>query len=209
MAFLPLYLQCVTSPRRGLEAVAAHPRHVRFGAYAVAVTGTTYLLVYFFLSRNGGRPTVFKPWLAIAPEVYYRYNLYLHVPSILLAWVAAAGFTQLAARALGGTGSFEATAAVLGFGIGIASWWTGLHDVVTTFLGYLRVIDQRWYEDAMSGSTPFHTLIWSLMLAYTAWFVMMFTTGVRAAHGLGRLRSALAGTLGFLVYQGVFALFNR
>ena len=55
---------------------------------------------------------------------------------MLLAWVAAAGFTQLAAPASGGRGAYEDTLVLLGFGLSIASWWTGLHDLVTTFLGY-------------------------------------------------------------------------
>jgi hypothetical protein len=104
--------------------------------------------------------TVFEPWLAIPAEDYYRYNLLLNVPSVLLAWVAATGFTHLAARALGGKGTFETTLGVLGLGIGVASWVTGLHDLLTSCLGYLRLLDQRAYEDAMSApGTGAHRLI--------------------------------------------------
>ena len=127
-SFLRLYLPAFLRPRASFDRLVREPARVRVGALAVGVTAVVYLLVYFFLSRNGGRPTVFKPWLAIPAEVYYRWDLYLCVPSIVLGWVAAAGFTQLAARGLGGAGSFEDTLAVLGFGIGIASWATGLHD---------------------------------------------------------------------------------
>jgi hypothetical protein len=183
---------------------------VRWGLYGVGITAVTYLLVYWFLAHNGGRPDAFMPWLAIDPAVYYRYNLYLVVPGLLLAWVAAAGFTQLAARALGGHGTFENSAGTLGLGIGVASWATGLHDVVTTCLGYVGVIDQRAYEDAMNTlGAPANVLIWSLMLVYLVWFVALFAAGVRAAHGLGRGRSIVAGAVGFAVYQLVFLIFNR
>jgi len=208
-SFASLYVRAFTRPRRALEAALAEPARVRYGAYAVALTAIAYGLVYFFLSRNGGRPTVFRPWLAIPAEVYYQYNLYLVVPSILLAWVAAAGFTHLAARALGGTGSYEDTLTVLGFGLSVSSWWTGLHDVVTTLLGYLHVIDQRAYEDAMSTPTTFRTMLWALMGGYLVWFVLMFTKGVGAAHRLRVGPAAAAGALGVVIYQGVFVIFNR
>lgn len=208
-SFLSIYSRAFIRPRRSLEALLAEPRHVRFGACAVAITGAVYTLVYVFLARNGGRPTVFRPWLALEAETYYQYNQYLHLPSLALAWIAAAGSTQLAARALGGTGAFEATLAVLGVGISIASWWTGLHDLVTTFLGFLGVIDQRAYEDAMNAPTPSRALLWILMTGYATWFVLMFTKGVGAAHRLRVAPAAAAGTLGFVVYQLIFVLFNR
>lgn len=209
-SFLALYGAAFARPKRAMEALLAAPHPLRWGTYAVAITAASYTLVYFFLSRSGGRPTAFTPWLAIPAEVYYRYNLFMHVPSIALAWVSAGGSAQLAARGLGGRGTFEHTLAVLGLGIGVASWATGLHDVVTAFLGFAGTMDQRAYEDAMSapGTGP-HRLIWSLMLVYLLAFVWLFTRGVAAAHGLRTWRALCAGLVGFVVYQGVFVLFNR
>jgi hypothetical protein len=208
--FLRVYVIAFTRPSRAMAALAEDPRRLRWGAYGVAITAVTYTLVYFFLSRNGGRPTVFAPWLAIPADVYYRYNLFLHVPSLLLAWISAGGFAQLAARALGGRGRFEDTLAVFGLGIGVASWATGLHDLVTTALGYAGRLDQRAYEDAMSTvGTGAHRLIGSLMTVYTVGFVALFTRGMQAAHGLRIGRALAAGVLGFAIYQLVFVIFNR
>jgi len=209
MTFFAFYLQAFTRPRRALDALVAHPGRARYGATAFAIAAAVYQLVYFFLARNGGRPTVFKPWLAIPAEEYYGYNQFLVVPAMLLAWVATSGFMQITARALGGRGAFEDTLAVVGFGISVASWWTGLHDLVTTFLGYLHVIDQRWYEDAMSTPTPFRTLIWTLMIGYVTWFGVMFTKGAGAAHRLRVIPSLMTGLVGVVVYNLLFVIFNR
>jgi hypothetical protein len=207
--FWTLYGRAFVRPRRALEALVAEPARVRYGAYAVAITAAAYQLVYFFLSRNGGRPTVFRPWLAIPAEVYYQYDVWFVVPSILLAWISAAGFAHLAARALGGAGTFEETLAAVGLGLSISTWWTGLHDLVTTFLGWVGMIDQRAYEDAMSTPTPFRTLIWTLMAGYVVWFLVTFAKGVGAAHRLPAPRAAAAGAVGVVVYQLVFVIFNR
>ena len=208
-SFLTLYLGAFLRPRRTLDALVADPRRVRLAACAVALSCACYQLVYLFLARSGGRPTVFTPWLAIPAEDYYRFNQWVIVPSLVLAWVAAAGFAQLAARALGGTGEFEGTLAALGFGLSVSTWWTGLHDVVTTFLGWLRVIDQRAYEDALSTPTPFRTALWVLMTGYLVWFLLTFSMGVGAAHRLRVAPAAVAGTTGVVVYQLVFVIFNR
>jgi hypothetical protein len=58
------------------------------------------------------------------------------------------------------------------------------------------------------GTGP-HQLIWSLMLVYFFGFIVLFTRGIGAAHGLGTARALAAGSLGFAVYQVVFAIFNR
>jgi hypothetical protein len=208
-SFAKLYFRAFVRPRRALEAVLAEPRRLRYGGYAVAITALSYQLVYFFLAHNGGRPTDFRPWLNIPAAEYYHYDQFFVVPSILLAWIAAAGCTQLAARAFGGTGSWEDTLTVLGFGISVSTWWSGLHDLVTSLLGYVGIIDQRTYEDALSTPGPFSAMLWVLYAGYTTWFVLTFTKGVGAAHRLRTGAAFVAGFGGVLVYSLIFALFNR
>lgn len=208
--FGSIYARAFLKPARGFAALVEHPRRMTFAWWAVALNCAAYQLVYFFLARNGGRPTVFTPWLAVEPERYYTFNQYWIVPSILLAWVTASGITQIVARALGGTGTFEDTQVVVGFGLSVSSWWTGAHDVISTALGFAGVIDQRAYEDAMStpGRVP-HAVIWALMLGYLGWFVLTFTRGVMAVHRLSLPRAMGAGATGFVGYQFVYLIFNR
>lgn len=210
MSFVRVYALAFVRPGRAMETLARAPARLRWGVVGVSIAAVTYTLVYFFLSRNGGRPTVFKPWLAVPAELYYRYNLLWVVPSILLGWVAAAGFAQLVAVAVGGRGRFEDLLAVFGVGIGVATWATGLHDVVTTAVAYLGFLDQRAYEDAMStaGTGP-HRLIWALMALYLGWMLALLVRGAAAAQGLRGLRAGVVGGVGFVVYQAIFALFNR
>jgi hypothetical protein len=208
--FWSVYADVLFSPVRGFERLAANPRRRRYGTAAIALTAAVYQLVYLFLAHNGGRPTVFKPWLAIPAEVYYRYDQLLIVPSIALAWIAAAGVTHLIARLLGGRGSYEDTLAVLAVGISISSWWTGLHDLLTTWLGFVGLIDQRAYENAMStAGTVAHAIIWTLMSGYAIAFAVTFVSGTKAAHRLRPGPAVLAGAFGLFTYQVLFLLFNR
>jgi hypothetical protein len=207
--FIDTYLGAVLRPRRTFDALVGDPRCLKMGAAAVAVTAVNYTLVYVFLAHNGGRPTTFAPWLAIDPEVYYRYNQWLLAPSLALAWISAAGFAHLAARGLGGRGSFEGTLAAMGFALSVASWWTGVHDVVTSGLGFFGVIDQRAYEDAMNQPTIARAVLLSLMTMYALWFFLLFGKAIAAAHRLGAAGSAGCGAIGVVVYHLVFLTFNR
>jgi hypothetical protein len=61
----------------------------------------------------------------------------------------------------------------------------------------------------MSSPTPFRTLIWTLMAAYAAWFLVLFTKGLAAAQRVRTGPAAMLATVGFVVYQGLFIVFNR
>jgi hypothetical protein len=203
------YLRVARRPGAGFAALASDDRRLAFGALALASNAVLYTLVYLFLVLGHGRPTAFAPWLAIPAETYYHWNVWLLAPSMTMAWLVAGAVGQLVARRLGGTGTFEDMLAVLGFGTAIASWWTLLHDLATSFLGAIQVIDQRAYEDAMSSPTVFRTILWILMSAYAIAFVVYYARGTAAVQGLRRRPSLLVGALSFITYQLVFVIFNR
>jgi len=51
----------------------------------------------------------------------------------------------------------------MGFGISSAIWSTMLHDLVDSTLGVLRIIEVRWYDNALNSPTPWRTLLWCQM----------------------------------------------
>jgi hypothetical protein len=208
-AFAAYYAGTALHPERTFKALRDDPRRLRFGTYALLSNAALYTLVYVFLVLGHGRPTVFKPWLAILPEVYYRWDVFLLAPSVVVGWLLAGAVAQLFSRGWGGTGTFEDTLGALGYATAIASWCTLAHDLLTSGLGAFGILDQRAYEDAMSSPTPFRTLIWALMIAYAAAFITLFSMAVASTHGLRRTRAIVAGTAAFIAYQGVFVLFNR
>jgi hypothetical protein len=206
-SFRDYYLGAVTRPRRAFEALVADPRRLNFGLWALAINALLYTFVYVFLVLGGGLP--FKPWLAIPEEIYYRYNVFFLAPSMLMSWILSAGVVQLLSRRFSGKGSFEDTLSVLGFGIGVASWSTLFHDLVTSFLGALHIINQRQYEVALNSPTIWRDLLWFLMAAYLVWFILLFSKGIGAAQRIRRGPAFALGVTAFFVYQTVFFIFNR
>jgi len=96
-----------------------------------------------------------------------------------------------------------------GFGIGIASWTTGIYDWMTSLLGALNVIDQRNYENALNSPTIWRTLLWIQMIAYLSWFIYLFSKGVKVVYHIKTSLSIGLGTIGFITHQMFFLIFNR
>jgi hypothetical protein len=207
ISFLKYYLPAFVRPRQTFTRLLNSRHKLHYAFYAVLIQAVVYTFVYIFLVMGDGRP--FKPWLNIPPEDYYRYNRFFLAPSLLLAWILAAGVVQLLSKAVDGKGSFEDTLCVLGFGIGIASWATALHDLVSSFLGAVHIIDQQAYELALNTPTAWRTLLWIQMIIYLAWFCMLFSKGAKAVHNTSMGKSVFVGVCGFVIYQGFFFIFNR
>ena len=208
-SFWATYWSYVVRPRRTADALVADYRRVRFGAFAVLIPAAGYTSMYLLASIAGGAPSSFSPWLAIPKEVYFKYDVFIVAPSMFACWVLASGVAQLVSRLFSGSGSFEDTAAVLGFGIGIATWSSLVHDLTDAALGALGVIDMRQYERALNEPTVWRAILWALYSIYLAWFILLFSKGMGAAHKTRHGSSLLMAITAFIIYQGFYLVFNR
>jgi hypothetical protein len=206
-SFLDYYVSIIKHPSKTFEDLFRDKQRIRFGFYAVLIPVCVYTLVYLFLILGGGEP--FKPWLAIPPEVYYRYNVFFLAPSLIFGWILASGVVQLLSRLFSGSGTFEATSAGLGFGIGLASWTTGFHDLITSFLGAVHIISQHNYEVALNSPTIWRTILWIQFALYLFCFILLFTIGIKCAHKIKTGPAIFLAFTGFICYQLFFLIFNR
>ena len=139
--------------------------------------------------------------MAIPIDQYFKYDIFIVAPSMFLCWVLTAGVIQLLARLVSLTGTFEDTATALGFGIGVATWATLVHDLTDAVLSALGIIDMKAYEAALNARTFWRALLWTL---YSVYFIWMITP-----PRLGWISSVALGLAAFIVYQGIFFVFNR
>lgn len=209
MSFKDYYLATIFRPQRAFQALLADPRRLRFGLLALSINVVLYTLVYLFLSTGGGAPSSFKPWLAIPSEVYYHYNQFLLAPSMFMCWILAAGVAQLLSRLFSGKGSFEDTLSVFGFGISIACLASLLHDLPDSFLGAIGILDLQEYEVALNSPTFWRAILLTLYSLSIVWFTLLFIKGIQAAQQIRRAPAIFVGALAYLVYQGIFVIFNR
>lgn len=197
----------IVSPGLTIQGFIQDKNLLRYSVLAVSITAILYTFVYAFLIAGGGQP--FKPWLNIPLETYYKYNLLFCAPSMFLGWILSAGVVHFLSKFITNSGTFEQTLSVFGFGISIASWTTGIHDLLTSFLGAIHVIDQRNYELALNSPTFWRTLLWIQMAAYLIWFIVLFYKGVIKIYSVKNWTAFILGATGFFTYQLFFFIFNR
>jgi hypothetical protein len=208
-SFKDYYFGTIFRPRRTFEALMADSRRLKFGLIALLLNTFLYTLVYVFLTKAGGAPSSFTPFLAIPKDVYYFYDQFILAPSMFLCWIAAAGTAQLLSHLVSGKGSFEDTLSVLGFAISIACLASLLHDLPDSFLGAVGLLDQQAYELALNSPTIWRTILWFLYGLSAVLFVVLFPTGIRAAQRIKLRPAILVGIPAFIVYQFIFLIFNR
>jgi hypothetical protein len=208
-SFKDYYFGVIIHPRRTFDALLTDGRQLKFGFLALLISLVLYTFVYIFLTMRGGAPSSFSPFLNISKDVYYQYNRFILAPSMLGAWILAAGVGQLLSRAFSGKGSFEDTLSVFGFGIGISVLASLLHDLPDSFLGAIGLLDLKWYELALNSPTIWRTILWTLYSLSFILFCVLFSKGIGSAQRLGRGPAIFVGIMSFLVYQGVFLIFNR
>lgn len=208
-SFKDYYLGTILRPRRTFDALVGDSRQLRFGLFALSINAVLYTLVYVFLSIGGGAPSSFTPWLAIPVDRYYYYDQFMLAPSMFGACILAAAVGYLLSRPFSGRGSFDATLAVFGFAVSIACLASLAHDLPETAVGALGFLDFRQYEVALNSPTIWRTILWVFYSLSILWFLVLFPVGIRAAQRIRRGPAVLVGVLAYVLYQGVFVIFNR
>jgi len=207
--FLPLYLGMFIRPDSTFDKVLDSKRTLRHGFFALLVPVFGYTLFYIMAWNAGGSPSTFRPWLALPVEEYFRYDIFLTLPGYYMAWVGASCTVFLISRLLSGAGSFEDILAVIGFGIGIATWSSMLHDLTDATLSTLGIIDMSEYEKLLNEPTFWRYLLFSLYALYFLWFMYLFTIGIRKAQRFGWVRSSLLALVGLVTFQVILFIFIR
>jgi hypothetical protein len=208
-SFFFYYGNMFIHPSRTYQQLLISGDSLKFGLLAALIPAVGYTLFYIMASSAGGAPSTFKPWLAIPIEEYFRYDIFLVAPSLYLGLIASSGVVQLISKLFHGKGTYENTVAVIGFGIGVATWSTMLHDLSDAGLGFLGIIDLREYEAILNAPTFWRGLLLTLFAIYFIWFLVLFTKGIEKAHGLSGWKSMILAFVALIIYQGVFLIFNR
>jgi hypothetical protein len=186
----------------------AAPRPLRAGIIALGATSAAYALCILLLAVGGAKPGP-APWLAIPVDTYFWWEALFIGPVIFFAGIMAAGVLHLAAKAFGGTGTFEATLALLGFAVAISTTATLIPDTVVGLALCAGLVDPAWWADAIARPTPTLAVIWIYLLLYIALFLTTFPAVARVAHGLARGPALLVGWSAFAVYQVFLYVFVR
>ncbi|HVN57580.1 MAG TPA: YIP1 family protein [Bacteroidales bacterium] len=207
--FWSYYVGVLLRPTATFRELMAYERKLKLGVLALLVPALGYTLFYILAWNAGGGPSTFKPWLAIPRESYYYWDIFLSIPAYLVSMLMATSVLYLLAKHFGGAGSWDDTFLMIAFAVGVATLSTMLHDLTDAFLGVTGVIDLKNYERLLNEPTFWRSMLWGLFMIYFAWFIMLFSRGLKETHKLTWLQSIIIGIIGLAVFQVMLLVFIR
>ena len=207
--FWALYLKMFYKPKKAFEEIFESGNALKFGFYALLIPALGYTLFYLMAYHAGGSPSAFKPWLALPMEHYFKYDIFLTLPGYYMSWVVAATTVYLISRLFRGESKFDNILAIVGFGIGVATWSSMLHDLTDAFLSTIGVIEMQEYERLLNEPTFWRGLLWTLYTIYFIWFISLFTLGIKIAQKFRLLKSVLIAVIGLATFQVILLIFIR
>ncbi len=207
--FISLYIRMFTKPGKTFDRLMNSGNKLSYGFYALLVPAVGYTLFYLMAWNAGGSPSTFKPWLNLPIEKYFMYDIFLTIPGYFVSWSTAAVLVFLLSRLLKGNAKFEDILMVIGFGVGIATWSSMLHDLTDAFLATIGVIDMKEYERLLNEPTFWRYLLLTLYMIYFFWFISLFTIGIKKANNFNYFKSIVLAIIGLAAYQSLLLIFIR
>jgi len=207
--FWTLYFRMFFKPESTFETIFSSGKALKYAFFAFLIPSLGYTLFYIMAYYAGGSPSTFKPWLTIPIEEYFKYDIILAFPGYYLGWIGASSTVYLISRLMNGQSKFDNIMAVIGFGIGVATWSSLLHDLTDAFLSVIGIIDMSEYEKLLNEPTFWRSLLWSLYTIYFFWFLALFTIGIKKAQGFGIIKSILVAFIGLAIFQFILLIFIR
>jgi len=198
-----------TKPGKTFDRLMNSGNKLSYGFYALLVPAVGYTLFYLMAWNAGGSPSTFKPWLNLPIEKYFMYDIFLTIPGYFVSWSTAAVLVFLLSRLLKGNAKFEDILMVIGFGVGIATWSSMLHDLTDAFLATIGVIDMKEYERLLNEPTFWRYLLLTLYMIYFFWFISLFTIGIKKANNFNYFKSIVLAIIGLAAYQSLLLIFIR
>lgn len=207
--FFRFYWGVFVSPTKTFRQIDLDNRKMLYGFVSALIPALGYTVFYIMASSAGGAPSVFVPWLNLPMDRYFYYAIFLSIPGYLLAVFFASGVVYFCMKLARIEISFDSVFMVIGFGIGVASWSSMLHDLTDAFLGFVGVIDIRQYERLLNEPTIWKYLLLTLYTIYFIWFFALFQKGLAVAGKIDRAKAAAFAVIGLVSFQAVLLLFIR
>lgn len=195
---LDYWLRATLRPRHAFRDLIAESESVGIALWVNVIFAVLYAMTALVYYAIGRLPAV-EPWVPIAPERYYLYQVFWTVPWGLLTWIAFSGVAHLlgvAGRPMPRPGQFEDALAVCGVAWVVPS--TVLMWVPETILvPIFGVFWPNWIETLR------------LIVLPPVWQTVLVALGLRESHDVGWLRGLSIGIVTVLVFFISFLAYMR
>lgn len=207
--FWKLYFRMFYKPKSTFQIVFENNISIKLGLFSLLIPALGYTIFYIMAYFAGGSPSTFKPWLALPIEKYFKYDIFLTLPGYYLSWIGASVTVYLFTKINNHNSKFDEILAVIGIGVGVATWSSLFHDLIDAFLSVIGVIDMREYEQLLNQPTFWKGLLLTLYALYFFWFLILFTLGIKVSQKCSLIKSLAIAFVGLISFQVILLIFIR
>jgi hypothetical protein len=207
MTFLRDQVNFIRSPSSTLKRLAADSRALRVGfrnALAIAILYEGALLLWAW----GADGVTLPAFLRIPDQQYYFYELIFLIPLFIVTWLLASAIAYVLAKALNGSGSYDALLGGFGLTMAVSAYFTLIPDYIQGFPWTTGLVPFQQYQE-VTGRGILFIMVGLYILAYTLSHIVLYSMTVRHTQGLGKFKSSLIGLISFLGPFAIWIAFVR
>ncbi len=200
-------LSFIRSPSLYLKRLAVDPQAMVIGfrnAITIAILYEGAILLWAF----GAEDVTLPAFLKIPEQQYYFYELIFLIPIFIVTWLLASGIAYTLARALGGSGSYNALLGGVGLTMAVSAYFTLIPDYIQGILWTTGLVPFYEYLK-ITGEGFLLIIVWAYMLMYTLSHIVLYSMTVHYTQSLGKLRSFIVGIVSFIGSFAVWITFVR
>jgi hypothetical protein len=197
----------VIRPKRTFDRLVDDPRKVSLGFKAMLLVGFLYTATVAALAAAGALPAA-PPFLRLAEENYYFYQIFFAMPVFFLGWIMAAGAVRLMARRGRESGTYEGALAALGFAFSVPFFITWAAETAFAVLLFLGMRQEEFMElSAQPGFWQY--LILGYQFATGLWMLALASAAVAASQRTRWPRAILVGAAATVFFLAFIVVFVR
>lgn len=200
-------LDFLRSPVAVVRRLTADRRAALVGLRNVLAIAVLYEFAILLWAFSADAVTL-PAFLKIPEEQYYFYELVFLIPLFLITWILASGIAYLLAKALGGSGSFDAILGGFGLTMAVGAYFTLIPDYIQGILWITGWVPFYEYQ-ALTRSGVLKVIVWAYLLAFVVAHLLLYTVTIRHTQSLGTWRAAFVALLSFLGSFAIWMVFVR
>jgi hypothetical protein len=196
------FFGAILLPPLAFRRLLADARALGRGFRVILLAGLLYAAASFARAATGAVPMA-PTWVKFAEDNYLIWQTVFILPVLLLLWILAAGLLQLLGRRGPRAASFEATAGLAGYAVGLPLLLLWVPQAVGAGLMLMGMSQAEWVE-TLSRPGSWQTFYIGVHIVAAAWAFVLLTLAARLTHKLPWWRALSTGLVVTAVAAAVF-----
>lgn len=208
MNFWKYFFEVIYKPQSTFDLLLSDSQHLTQGIKSLFLIGVLYTFTDIGLAVIQAEIMI-PAWVLIPKDEYYFWEIFFTIPVFIVTWILASGLIQLLSKIFKGSGTFESTAAVLGFALSIPNFVTWIPETIGTVLCLMGVMTQKDWIEVSSEPGFWKIFAQTYQFVAHAWFIILTWIGVAKVQKLQWWQAGMVTVITVVIISFFVLIFIR